>query len=236
MPAATLVPCLVQLRTEINRVCPDRDKTSDGVAGDAAHQATVSDHNNDETGRVPIRDADTIPEYHALDVDADLRQSDLTMRKIVDHILARCRSGAEQRLRYMIFDGMIWEASNGWRKRAYSGTNPHRQHAHFSASYDTKHEASKASWRIEEIPVSLTDADKRWLESTIDKAATTAAERVWKKKLNVNVGKGQAPSMQEAGSIHRYGSSEHHRAIDAAEETLKVVNEIKAALPTTTAG
>jgi hypothetical protein len=165
---ATLVPCLVKLRSDVNRVAPNRDKASDGAAGDKAHQGRVSDHNDDETGRVPIKDADKTPEIHAVDLDADLRQPGLTMEMIVQHTLSRCRSGAEKRLRYIIYNRRIWEASNGWRQRAYTGDNPHTQHAHFSSSYETKLEASTASWRLEDIPVALTEADKKWLAGQIN--------------------------------------------------------------------
>jgi len=143
-----LVPCLVALRSEFNRIAPARDKASDGSIGDAAHRRRSSDHNPDETGTVPIRDADRLNEVHGLDVDVNLRRPGLTMERVVQHILARCRSGAEKRLRYIIFNRRIWEASNDWRERAYSGDNPHTEHAHFSASYDTAREASTASWHL----------------------------------------------------------------------------------------
>lgn len=171
MAAWELVPCLGQLRTELNRIAPDRDKTTDGTIGNAAHQLNVSDHNDDEVGRVPIRDADSKHEVHAVDLDADLREPNLTMEMVVQHVLARCRSGAEKRLRYIIFNRRIWEAANGWRQRAFAGDSPHTEHAHFSASYETKHEASTASWELEAIPVALTAADRNWLVQQIDARA-----------------------------------------------------------------
>lgn len=147
-----LVPCLVQLRSEFNAIGPKRDRASDGSIGDAAHEDSQSDHNRDETGNVPIRDADKIQEVHAIDVDKDGPWLDgITMEKAVQFILARCRSGAEKRLRYIIFNRRIWSASNGWRQKAYTGANPHDKHAHFSASYTTALEASKASWRLSDL-------------------------------------------------------------------------------------
>ncbi|MEV0902883.1 hypothetical protein [Actinoplanes sp. NPDC049802] len=175
---AVLVPCLVQLRADVDAIAPGRDRSSDGTIGDRAHQDRVSDHNDDETGRVPIRDADTKHEVHALDLDVNLREPGLTMEAVVQHVVGRCRSGAERRLRYVIYNERIWEASNGWRRRSYSGDNPHTQHAHFSASYDSRHEASTASWHLEEIPVALTDADKKWLSATIN-TAVAAELRGW---------------------------------------------------------
>jgi hypothetical protein len=169
-----LVPCLVRLRSEFNQIAPRRDKTSDGSIGDTAHQASQSDHNDDEVGNVPIRDADRIHEVHAIDVDVDLREPGLTMETVVQFLLKRCRSGAEKRLRYIIFNRRIWEQSNGWRQRPYTGPNPHDHHAHFSSSYTTSHEASMASWHLEDIPVALTAADKTWITNTV-KAQTQSA-------------------------------------------------------------
>lgn len=169
MTAPTLIPCLVQLRAEFNEIAPARDKASDGWIGDTAHQHEVSDHNPDETGSVPIRDADHINEVHAVDVDNDLRESDLTMEKVVRFLLARCRSGAEKRLRYIIYRERIWSASSGWVQKTYTGASPHTEHAHFSASYTTALEASVASWHLGDIPVALTTADKTWITAEIVK-------------------------------------------------------------------
>ncbi len=143
-----LVPCLGQFRTELNRIAPNRDKSSDGTIGDRAHQNSVSDHNDDEIGRVPIRDADSKHEVHALDLDTDLRTPGLTMEMVIQHTLSRCRSGKEKRLRYIIYNRRIWEASNGWQQRAYTGDSPHTEHAHLSASYETALEASTAAWEL----------------------------------------------------------------------------------------
>lgn len=163
-----LVPCLRALFTEFNKVAPNRLKDSDGSIGDTAHRQSVSDHNPDEEGRVPIHDADAINEVHAIDVDKDLRESDLTMEKVVQFLLGRCRSGAEKRLRYIIYNHRIWRASNGWVQETYDGPSPHTEHAHFSASYDPKNEASTASWHLEDIPVALTAEDKAWWLSTLE--------------------------------------------------------------------
>lgn len=178
MASWELVPCLGQLRTELNRIAPNRDKTTDGTIGNAAHQLHVSDHNDDEVGKVPIRDADSKHEVHAIDLDTDLREPNLTMEMVVQHVVARCRSGAEKRLRYVIYNRRIWEASNGWKQRAYTGDSPHNEHAHFSASYETKLEASTVSWGLEDIPVALTEADKKWLASQITASESRTAQAV----------------------------------------------------------
>lgn len=183
MASWVLIPCLKTLFAEFDRIAPVRDKASDGTVGDTAHQQEVSDHNPDETGSVPIHDADHINEVHAIDVDDDLRESDLTMEKVVQFLLARARSGAEKRLRYVIYNRRIWSASSGWVQKTYTGASAHTEHAHFSASYVTEHEASTASWHLEDIPVALTSADKTWINSTIVNAVTKATNALEAKIL-----------------------------------------------------
>jgi hypothetical protein len=165
-----LVPCLAQLRNEFNQIASGRDKTTDGSVGDAAHAGTSSDHNPDETGHVPIRDADKVNEVHAIDVDKDLREADLTMEQVVQHLLWRCRTDQERRLRYIIYNRRIWSASDGWAPRNYSGSNPHTAHAHFSASYDTAREADTSSWHLEDL-MALSDADKDWVRALFERTA-----------------------------------------------------------------
>lgn len=161
------------LFAEFDRIAPSRDHGSDGTIGDAAHQREVSDHNPDETGAVPIHDADRINEVHAIDVDTDLRESDLTMEKCVQFLLGRCRSGAEKRLRYIIYNRRIWSASSGWVQKTYTGASAHTEHAHFSFSYISSLEASTASYHLEEIPVALTAADKNWISQEITAAVNS---------------------------------------------------------------
>lgn len=165
-----LVPCLVALRAEFNRIAPGRDRASDGSIGDTAHQQNVSDHNADEEGRVPVQDADKVNEVHAIDVDADLRTDDPTMEKVVQFLLARCRAGAERRLRYIIFNRRIWSASSGWVQKAYTGASPHTEHAHFSASYETSREADTSSWHLEDL-MALTTEDKDWIRALFERTA-----------------------------------------------------------------
>lgn len=176
MTSSMLIPALVQLKREFDQVFPGRGRAADGDIGDATHQKETSDHNDDEVGRVPIHDADHIHEVHALDVDNALDGAGpvdgdparmALMEAVVQHILARCRSGAERRLRYTIYDHRIWEASNSWRERPYDGASPHTEHAHFSGSYDTPLEASTASWHLGEIML-LTPADLAAIGTLID--------------------------------------------------------------------
>ncbi len=150
-----LIPCLKQLVTEFNILAPMRSRLRDGSIGDAAHQKRLSDHNADETGNVPTRDKDKINEVHAIDVDADFHVPGLSMERIVQYLLSECRkpgtSGKDRgRLKYIIYKKRIWEASNNWRERTYTGSNPHDKYAHFSAEYDTEFEYDTRPWGLVE--------------------------------------------------------------------------------------
>ncbi len=161
MASWIVVPCLVRLRAEFNALAPGRDHASDGTIGDAAHSSS-SDHTPDEmSDALRGRDSDGVNEVHAIDVDADLRAPGLSMEQVVQHILARCRSGAEKRLRYIIFNRRIWTSGNDWRQQPYAGPNPHDKHAHFSSTYVTQLEASTASWRLEELDMALSEEQTR---------------------------------------------------------------------------
>jgi len=159
--AWTLVPCLVKLRAEFNEIAPDRDKASDGSIGDTAHAGGgTSDHLPDEDfSALRDKDSDATNEVHAIDVDTGLNVPGLSMESVVQFLLSRCRSGAENRLRYIIYNRRIWSASSSWRQQRYTGPNPHDKHAHFSASYASAREASTASWHLEDL-VALTADDR----------------------------------------------------------------------------
>lgn len=174
-----LVPCLVKLKSEFNAIAPNRDKSSDGSVGDLAHQNSQSDHNPDETGNVPIRDADKVNEVHAIDVDVDLRVPGLSMENVVQFLLTRCRSGAEKRLRYIIYNRRIWSASNGWVRKTYTGKNAHDHHAHFSSSYESPREADTSDWGLEEEFMAV-DYDKirTIVREEVAKAVTTVIDNV----------------------------------------------------------
>lgn len=146
---AYLIASLDSLFDEFDAIAPERDRSTDGWIGDTSHSASNSDHNPDETGNTAHEDSDNKDEVHAIDVDKDLKQT-FSMEDCVQFILDRCRAGKEKRIRYIIFNSRIWEAAEGWKQQSYSGSNPHDKHAHFSASYETKHEEDRGSWGLEE--------------------------------------------------------------------------------------
>lgn len=160
MAAPFLVACLVALRTEFNLVAPHRDKGADGWIGDLAHQQEVSDHNPDETGRVPVKDADILNEVHAIDIDKDLGPG-LDLDVFVERIRLAHLAGRDNRLQYIIWRGRIASRSWGWTWRPYAGPSKHFDHAHFSARYTTAQESDASLWGVyvdeEELPVKQAD-------------------------------------------------------------------------------
>lgn len=135
-----LVPCLKALFAEFDAIAPGRDHASDGSIGDAAHQAEpTSDHNPDSKGAV-----------HAIDVDSDLHAS-FTMEDVIQYFVAECRKsvGTDRgRLKYMIYNRRIWSASTGWKQEAYTGSNAHTEHAHFSCEYAANYENDTSPWGL----------------------------------------------------------------------------------------
>jgi hypothetical protein len=148
MATWVLVPCLISLRAEFNTVFPFRLKDSDGAKGDDDHAERPSDHNPDESGKPTKTDADKLNEVHAIDVDTDLKRPGWSMQKCVDIIVARHKTGRDDRLQNIIYNRRIWSESTNWEPRPYNGTNAHTQHAHFGAKYVTALEASTKPWGL----------------------------------------------------------------------------------------
>lgn len=124
-----LAPSLVKFRSEINERWPDRDKSTDGWIGDAAHSARVSQHNPDENGIV-----------RAIDIDKD----GIDPMEVVKAAIAHPATW------YVIFDGHIWSRTHGFRKARYTGQNPHRSHIHVSIKLDAAAAKATAKWLKEQ--------------------------------------------------------------------------------------
>lgn len=136
---------LTTWRNEINTVFPGRDKTTDGSVGNLAHQAGISGHNPDRTGRPEYADGDTRDEVRAIDVDKDLVPGSGVdwMARVVQFVVEKARRGEYVPFRYVIYKpaggrSTIWHRSYGWAARAYTGANAHSEHAHFSGDYSEK--------------------------------------------------------------------------------------------------
>lgn len=110
---------------------PDRPRASDGIMGDAAHQARPSDHNSG----------------NAVDITAiDRAHGD----EIADAALR------DPRTAYVIWYGRIWNVQRGDRDwRPYSGANAHKHHVHISIRADARDDASVWPWDPSVRPAGL---------------------------------------------------------------------------------
>lgn len=120
---ATLVPSLVRCFREINTRWPFRDKWSDGWLGDSRHAAGFSDHNPDSRGRV-----------HAIDVDSTISHvmgSGIVGAEVTRTLLRLARSGKPHPIYYLIYNGVIYSRTYGFRARRYTG-DAHTSHVHLS--------------------------------------------------------------------------------------------------------
>ncbi len=103
-------PALLVLLRQLDGGWPERSKASDGILGDAAHQARASDHNTGDALDI------TIDSAHGPDPRA----------------LARALL-LDARTHYVIFDGRIANRemeAGAWR--TYPGPDPHTTHVHVS--------------------------------------------------------------------------------------------------------
>jgi lysozyme family protein len=114
-----LAKSLVTLRDQVNAKWPNRDKSSDGTIGDAAHQATDSDHNPNSAGVVTAMDITHDP-AHGLDA-----------RKLAETLVA----SRDPRIKYIISNAQIISSVvSPWQWRTYTGSNAHRKHVHISVT------------------------------------------------------------------------------------------------------
>ncbi|HEY6018650.1 MAG TPA: peptidoglycan-binding domain-containing protein [Candidatus Paceibacterota bacterium] len=118
---------LSRLRAEINVRWPNRDKSSDGWIGDAAHQSRTSDHNPDSRGIV-----------HAIDVDKDGIDANFLVSQCIKH--PTCK--------YVIWNRTIWERAYNFSPRAYTGTDPHTGHVHVSGLSGSESENNTQPWGV----------------------------------------------------------------------------------------
>lgn len=124
---------LATFRAEVNAAYPNRDKTSDGTIGDAAHAGTDSDHNPDRDGTVDAWD---------MDVDLGVKDAAAAIERM------KKKFEAHESSQYWIHDGRIASRDWGWQRRRYYGTNPHDKHVHWNGR--DSHQRSTKPWGITE--------------------------------------------------------------------------------------
>jgi hypothetical protein len=174
---------LARLVADFRTAFPAKDRSSDGSIGDAAHQTETSGHNPDDTAgsRAEYSDADSKAEVRAVDVDSDLRDPrGVTMQQVIDRMLLT--PADLRRLRYIIYNRRIWSRNTGWQPRAYTGSSPHTEHAHFSGDPDTDEDnapwTSVLSFQEDEMTQAETNeilSRLRWLDARV-RAITEASD------------------------------------------------------------
>lgn len=107
-------PAIQQLRTDVNRAFPGRNRVHDGTWGDAAHQARRSDHNTGD----------------AMDVTHD-PASGLSGDVIAAYAIR------DPRVKYVIWNRRIYDRRNpgaGWQPYSRWRRMPHDEHVHISVT------------------------------------------------------------------------------------------------------
>lgn len=117
---------LSTLLAQVNALYPNRSKLSDGWLGDAAHQATQSDHNPNSAGVVCALDITHDPAngVHGGDLAEALND--------------------DPRVNYVIWSRKIWDAK--WYP--YWGPNPHDRHVHVSVEQVPSKYDDASQWRL----------------------------------------------------------------------------------------
>jgi hypothetical protein len=125
MRGPRLVSSLSRLRQEVDRLWPERDRSSDGWIGDQLHQQRQSDHNPDRRGRV-----------HALDLDVGGIDPVAVVRVACLHPSTA----------YVIWDHQIYSRRVSFIPKTYSGSDPHQTHIHVSVLHSIAGRRSRRSW------------------------------------------------------------------------------------------
>lgn len=143
---------LLVLRDQVNALAPDRDRASDGLVGDEAHQATSSDHNPHYVEGVG-RDIVT-----ALDLTHDPAGG------FDSYAFAEVlRQHRDKRIKYVISNRRLFTSylSGGrpaWTWGPYSGSDPHTNHVHISVLDDPISD-TRTPWNLEGFDMALTPED-----------------------------------------------------------------------------
>jgi peptidoglycan hydrolase-like protein with peptidoglycan-binding domain len=124
-------PSLVVLRKEVDGRWPGRNRSSDGVIGDARHAARTNSHNPVGAGNGPR--VGTRGAVHAMDITSDGIDVAAFLSAVV----------GDPRVWYVIHDGQIWSRTTGWAPIAHRG-DPHTTHIHVNLREDSQSAAVAA--------------------------------------------------------------------------------------------
>lgn len=148
-----VVPPLVEVKEQLDKRFPKRDKKTDGTIGNLAHQGSPSSHNPDRTGNPEHRDGDSKDEVRARDIDKDLNDAGgVVMEDVVQLWVKLARAGVLWWVRYIIYNGRIWHKSDGFKTRVYTGSNQHEGHVHVTNDFTQKaDEAKGTNWHLSDL-------------------------------------------------------------------------------------
>lgn len=118
--------------------------------GDDAHKKSASGHNEDDTpGSKPEQeDPDSKPEHRAIDVMIGRAFGAAAAAALV--VVLTTVPANQRRLLYVIFDGWIYRARNGWIREPYGGSDKHRDHPHVSGTWQD--DENTADWVLD-LPI-----------------------------------------------------------------------------------
>jgi hypothetical protein len=129
---------LMRLREQVNAKAPARNKSHDGMVGDARHRSRNSDHN-------PWVDGGVVTAY---DITHDpARGCD------VGRLAEAIRSTRDPRVKYLIWRRRIANfapirGAAAWAWRPYGGSNPHDKHLHISVKETRVHYDNTDRWPV----------------------------------------------------------------------------------------
>ncbi len=238
--AWTLVPALQEFRIQINELCPNRDKASDGVIGDYNHQKGDSSHNPDDTGKGNAEwdsDPDGKEEVRAVDIDVDFRREGVTAQRLVNHLVKYAKNGTFWWIRYVIYNRKMYHRRNGFAATDYTGANPHDHHVHINSEFtQSSDNVSGVNYRLEELVEEVvTGQDKKDIaklvvaEITGAMADGTALEtRTGAATLNYNGG-GLPSELGEGKNFLNYFTDLYRKvvALEAAVQKLQPATDQK---------
>lgn len=168
---------LLVLRDQINAAYPNRNKASDGTIGDAAHAASVSDHNPDSYGIV-----------RALDITHD-PASGCDIDKLTDELA----DSRDPRISYLIANSMITGPEYNWVWTAYWGSDPHTNHFHLSVVSDGRADdaspwnisgGSNMSTQSDEIIVAWSQGNPTTPRGSVEPVKWRMRDEEWQKNVN----------------------------------------------------
>jgi len=121
---STPAPCCLQALRDATARWPARNRASDGIMGDAAHQTRKSDHNDGNAFDL------THDPAHGVDCT-------VLSRQVIN----------DTRVTYVIWNSQIYNRdreAEGWR--IYTGPNPHKHHMHVSIRATLRNVLSAWPW------------------------------------------------------------------------------------------